>query len=166
MLCFQAGDIDFTYVSSDVAQSMEGDAAYQVFRPLLRGELPGLHARHPQWQDENVRKAFLYGIDRQAIVDDLQGFRRSCALRRPVQHLLAGRRRDLCLRSGHGQAVAGRRRLRHVGREYEAPTYYTGQLANDVMQAFQAYLSEIGVKTTPRFMEPAAGAPSSRATSL
>jgi peptide/nickel transport system substrate-binding protein len=36
------------------------------------------------------------------------------------------------------------------------PTYYTGQLANDVMQAFQAYLSEIGIKTVPRFMEPAA----------
>ena len=40
--------------------------------------------------------------------------------------------------------------------EYEMPTYYTGQLANDVMQAFQAYLSEIGIKTVPRFMEPAA----------
>jgi peptide/nickel transport system substrate-binding protein len=39
---------------------------------------------------------------------------------------------------------------------YELPTYYTGQLANDVVQAFQAYLGEIGVKVTPRFMEPAA----------
>ena len=43
VLALQAGDIDFTYVSSDVAKSMEGDAAlHGLLRPLLCGELPDL----------------------------------------------------------------------------------------------------------------------------
>lgn len=157
VLALQAGDIDFTYVSSDVAQSMEGDAAYQIFSgPSYVANFLVFNARHPQWQDENVRKAFLYGIDRQAIVDEIyKGSAEVAPCADPYNTFWPAdaetyaydpdKAKQLLADAGFDTSV-----------EYEVPTYYTGQLANDVMQAFQAYLSEIGVKTTPRFMEPAA----------
>jgi peptide/nickel transport system substrate-binding protein len=157
VLALQAGDIDFTYVSSDVAKTMEGDAAYEVFSgPSYVANFIVFNARNPQWQDERVRKAFLYGIDRQAIVDEIyQGSAVVAPCADPYDMYWPADAdpyaydpelaKQLLAEAGYDTSA-----------EYENITYYTGQLANDVMQAFQAYLAEIGVKTTPRFMEPAA----------
>ncbi len=157
VLALQAGDIDFTYVSADVAKSMEGDAGFTIFSgPSYVGNFLIFNARHPQWQDENVRKAFLYGIDRQSIVDDIY---QGSAVVAPCADPFATywpadadpytydpeKAKQLLADAGYDTSAT-----------YELPTYYTGQLANDVEQAFQAYLGEIGVKVTPRFMEPAA----------
>ena len=157
VLALQAGDIDFTYVSADVAKSMEGDAGFSVFSgPSYVGNFLIFNARHPQWQDENVRKAFLYGIDRQSIVDDIyQGSAVVAPCADPFDTYWPAdadpyaydpeKAKQLLADAGYDTSAT-----------YELPTYYTGQLANDVVQAFQAYLSEIGVSVTPRFMEPAA----------
>lgn len=157
VLALQAGDIDFTYVSADVAKSMEGDAGFTVFSgPSYVGNFLIFNARHPQWQDENVRKAFLYGIDRQSIVDDIyQGSAVVAPCADPFDTYWPAdadpyaydpeKAKQLLADAGYDTSAT-----------YELPTYYTGQLANDVVQAFQAYLSEIGVSVTPRFMEPAA----------
>lgn len=157
VLALQAGDIDFTYVSADVAKSMEGDAGFTVFSgPSYVGNFLIFNARHPQWQDENVRKAFLYGIDRQSIVDDIyQGSAVVAPCADPFDTYWPAdadpyaydpeKAKQLLADAGYDTSAT-----------YELPTYYTGQLANDVVQAFQAYLSEIGVNVTPRFMEPAA----------
>ncbi len=157
VLALQAGDIDFTYVSSDVAKTMESDAAYKVFSgPSYVGNFLIFNARHPQWQDERVRKAFLYGIDRQAIVDEIyQGSAVVAPCVDPYDTYWPEDADPYAYDPDKAKAL-----LEEAGFdtsvEYENITYYSGQLANDVMQAFQAYLSEIGVKTTPRAMEPAA----------
>src|SRR5690606_19154209 len=157
VLALQAGDIDFTYVSADVAKSMEGDAGFTVFSgPSYVGNFLIFNARNPQWQDENVRKAFLYGIDRRSIVDDIyQGSAVVAPCADPFDTYWPAdadpyaydpeKAKQLLADAGYDTSAT-----------YELPTYYTGQLANDVVQAFQAYLSEIGVSVTPRFMEPAA----------
>lgn len=157
VLALQAGDIDFTYVSADVAKSLADNPAYKIFSgPSYVTNFMVFNARHPQWQDERVRKAFLYGIDRQAIVDEIyQGSAVVAPCADPFDvywpedadpYLYDPEKaKALLAEAGFDTSV-----------EYENPTYYTGQLATDVMQAFQAYLNEIGIKTTPRFMEPAA----------
>lgn len=157
VLALQAGDIDFTYVSSDVAKSMESDPAFKTFSgPSYVGNFIVFNARNPQWQDENVRKAFLYGIDRQSIVDDIyQGSAVVAPCADPYNTYWPADADPYAYDPEKAKQLLADANF-DTSVEYEMPTYYTGQLANDVMQAFQAYLSEIGIKTVPRFMEPAA----------
>ncbi len=157
VLALQAGDIDFTYVSSDVANSMSSDPAFKTFSgPSYVGNFIVFNARNPQWQDENVRKAFLYGIDRQSIVDDIyQGSAVVAPCADPYDTYWPADADPYAYDPEKAKQLLAEANF-DTSVEYEMPTYYTGQLANDVMQAFQAYLSEIGIKTVPRFMEPAA----------
>ncbi len=157
VLALEAGDIDFTYISSDVASRLADDPNYVMYSgPSYVANFLVFNARNPQWQDENVRKAFLYGIDRQTIVDEIY---QGSAVVAPCADPFDTYWPDDADPYAYDPEMA-KQLLAEAGfdtsAEYELPTYYSGQLAKDVLQAFQAYLSEIGVKVTPRFMEPAA----------
>ena len=72
VLALESGDIDFTYVSADVAARFEDNPDFVIFAgPSFVTNLFNFNYKRDVWKDERVRKAFMYGIDRQSILDQV-----------------------------------------------------------------------------------------------
>ncbi|MEZ4870368.1 MAG: ABC transporter substrate-binding protein [Caldilineaceae bacterium] len=158
VLALESGDIDFTYVSADVAARFEGNDAYQVFSgPSFVTNLFNYNYKHPVWQDERVRQAMLYGIDRASILRDVFG---GTAIAAPCQDPYpafwpedanpysydpAKARELLAAAAADGVSLEGM--------TYDIPTYYTSQLAKDTLTVMQANLADIGVSVNPVFLD-------------
>ena len=72
VLALQSGDIDFSYVSADVASRFEGNPDYQIFAgPSFVTNMFNYNYNNDVWSDKRVRQAFMYGIDRASIISDV-----------------------------------------------------------------------------------------------
>ncbi len=156
VLALESGDIDFTYVSADVAARFIDDPNYVIYSgPSFVTNMFMLNHTREIWQDQRVRQALMYGIDRQAIIDQVFN---GTAVAAPCQDSypqfwpedanyyeydpqLA---RDLL-------AEAAADGISLDGQTFEIHTYYTGQLNKDILTVMQANLADIGVDVLPVF---------------
>ncbi|MBN1966131.1 MAG: ABC transporter substrate-binding protein [Anaerolineae bacterium] len=152
ILALQNGDIHFTYASSDVALSLQGDPNF-VIHSGSSGVTNYLifNLRNPAFQDVRVRQAFLYAIDRQAIADTI---RQGTVQLVPCISALSGMWPPAEeLNAYEYDPEVARQLLADAGWDssvnYDIHTYYTSQTDQDTLAAFQAYLADVGVQVTP-----------------
>src|SRR5690606_2075768 len=66
--------IQYTYLDADEAVSLEGDTAITILQgPSQVANYLGFDLTDERFQDPRVRQAFMYAIDREAIVEQLYG---------------------------------------------------------------------------------------------
>jgi peptide/nickel transport system substrate-binding protein len=158
VLALSSGDIDFSYISADVATRFEDDERYDVFSgPSFVTNVYNYNYNRDVWNDVRVRQAIMHGIDREAIIRDVFG---GTALAAPchdpyptywpedanyydydpakAQELLAEAAAD-------GVDVSGL--------EFAIPTYYTSELAKDILTVQQANLADVGLNVVPTFLD-------------
>lgn len=158
VLALESGDIHFTYVSADVAARFEGNDAFQIYAgPSFVTNIFNFNYTRDVWQDERVRQAMLYGIDRESILRDVFGGTAQAApCHDPYPTFWPEdanyydydpdqARELLAAAAADGVALEGV--------EFEIPTYYTSQLAKDILTVMQANLADIGVTVTPTFLD-------------
>ena len=97
VLALESGDIAFTYVSADVASRFQDNPDFVIYSgPSFVTNLLNFNYKRDVWKDERVRKAFMYGIDRQSILDQVfNGTAVAAALPGPIPAVLAQRRQLL-----------------------------------------------------------------------
>ena len=72
VLALESGDIDFSYVSADVASRFAENPDYQIFSgPSFVTNLFNYNYQNDVWSDKRIRQAFMYGIDRESIIRDV-----------------------------------------------------------------------------------------------
>jgi peptide/nickel transport system substrate-binding protein len=152
ILALENGEIQFTYVSGDVALRLQEGGQYQTFAgPSGVTNYFIFNLRNPAFQDVRVRQAFLYAIDRQAIAETvLQGTAQvvPCISPFPSMWPDASELNDYAYNPELAQQL-----LQEAGydtsQEFDLFTYYSSQFHLDAMAAQQAYLSQVGVNVIP-----------------
>jgi peptide/nickel transport system substrate-binding protein len=156
VLALQSGEINFTYVSADVALPMEEDPQFVLY-PGSSGVTNYLifNLRNPAFEDVRVRQAIMYAIDRQAIADTImQGTVElvPCTAALPAMWPPAEE-----LNAYEYNPEMARELLAEAGwdgsQSFEMDTYYTAQIAQDALAAIQAYLSDVGINATPKTVD-------------
>jgi len=70
VLALTSGDIDFSYVSADVAATFQDNPDFVIYQgPSFVSNLFNYNYQRAPWNDVRVRQAMMYGIDRQSIID-------------------------------------------------------------------------------------------------
>lgn len=158
VLALESGDIDFTYVSADVAAGFEGNDAFEIFSgPSFVTNLYNFNYQREAWQDKRVRQAMMYGIDRQSILD---GVFNGTAVATPCNDPYPAFWPDNAnyyeydpAKAQELLAAAAADGIDVSAGSYEIPTYYTSQLAKDILTVMQANLGDIGVSADPLFID-------------
>ncbi|MEA2526332.1 MAG: peptide/nickel transport system substrate-binding protein [Thermomicrobiales bacterium] len=146
VIALRSGEIQFTYLSTDEALALEGNPDITVLSgPSQVVNVLGFDMTDPRFQDVRVRQAFMYAIDRQAIVDQLYQGQATLV---PCAYVL-----DKYL-PADANAYApdpemARSLLQEAGWDSSKPveevTYYTDQLSTDVLVTIQQMLADVGV---------------------
>jgi peptide/nickel transport system substrate-binding protein len=151
VIALRAGDISFTYMTTDEALDLQGDPNFTVLEgPSLVVNAFGFDLTDPRFQDKRVRQAFAYAINRQILIDQIfQGTATAvpCAYLLP-QYLPAES-------NAYEQDVEMARTLLteagwDTSQSVEIVTYYSDQLSQDVMVTVQQFLSDVGMQVTLR----------------
>ncbi len=158
VLALSSGDIDFTYVSADVATRFEGDDRYQVFSgPSFVSNLFNYNYDREPWNDIRIRQAMMYGIDRQSILDSVFN---GTAVAAPCEDPYpAFWPEDANLYEYNPElarellAEAAADGISLEGIEFPLTTYYASQLAKDILTVMQANLADIGINAVPTFLD-------------
>lgn len=158
VLALSSGDIDFTYVSADVAARFQDDPDFEVYAgPSFVANLYNFNYQREAWNDIRVRQAIMHGIDRESILRDVfNGTAQATPCNDPYpafwpedaeyyEYDPARARQLLAEAAADGIDV--------TSVNYEIPTYYTSQLAKDILIVMQANLAEIGVNAVPLFID-------------
>ncbi len=146
VIALRANDIAFTYLTTDEALDLQGDANFTVLEgPSLVVNAFGFDLTDERFQDVRVRQAFAYAIDRQIMIDQLfQGTATAvpCAYLLP-QYLPAD------ANMYEYDVEMARSLLEEAGFDSSQPieivTYYADQLSQDVMITVQQFLADVGV---------------------
>jgi peptide/nickel transport system substrate-binding protein len=152
VLALESGDIDFTYTSGDVALRLQETGNYQTFSgPSGVTNYYTFNLRNEAFQDVRVRQAFLYSIDRDAIVETVfQGTHEVVPCISPFPSMWPDES-ELIDYSYDPERAQGL--LAEAGYDsssnFEVVTYYGSQFALDALAAQQSFLSQIGVNVTP-----------------
>lgn len=159
VLALTAGEIDFSYISPDVIPTLDPDTfdiySGNSYVPVI------FHINYTNapeaWQDLKVRQAFMYAIDRQAIVDAvLEGTHSVIPCTMPLTSLYPDglnyyeynpdMARQLLDEAGVDPADIGTIDwITHPG--------YSNPLMRDAIQASQAFLSEVGIEAEMRYLD-------------
>jgi peptide/nickel transport system substrate-binding protein len=155
VLALESGDIDFTYISGDVALQLQETADHQIYSgPSFVTNYIIYNFRNPTLEDVRVRQALLYAIDREAIAQQvLKGTAQVVPCLSPDPSLWPPSEE---INNYAYDPEMARQLLADAGvssLQTEAWTYYSSQFHKDALQAIQAYLSEVGISITPRFMD-------------
>jgi peptide/nickel transport system substrate-binding protein len=153
----RAGEIDFTYVEPDDAKTFAGNADYKVIEGASYVvNYVGFNHKVDLWKDERVRQAFMYAIDRQAIVDSLYGGAAELAncgyvadqlVPADIEQYAYDPEKAKALLAEAGWAdINGDKPITWL-------TYYNTPLAANVMAAAQAMLSQVGINVVPRVVD-------------
>lgn len=153
VIALRSNDIQYTYLDADEAVSLEGDAAFTVLQgPSQVANYLGFDLTDERFQDVRVREAFMYAIDREAIVEQLYGGNAailSCGLSN--ENFLGDGLEGYAYDPEKAKSLL--EEAGWAGESIEIVTYYTDQLSNDVMVTIQQYLAEVGVNVTLRFAD-------------
>lgn len=152
LLALESGEINFTYVSGDVALRLQEEGTYQIYDgPSGVTNYFIFNLRNPVFQDVRVRQAFLYAIDRTAIAETvLKGTATvvPCIGAFPSMWPDASELNDYA----YDPAMAADL-LQQAGYDtaasYELVTYYNNQFHLDAMAAQQAFLAGVGINIVP-----------------
>jgi peptide/nickel transport system substrate-binding protein len=152
LLALEGGEIQFTYAGADVALRMEGDSNFVLYSgPSGVTNYLIYNQRLPEFQDERVRQAIMYAIDRQAMAEAIMGGTVElvpCIAALPGLHPAADQ-----LNAYAYDPEMARQLLAEAGwdssKEYEMVTYYNNQQAIDTMAVIQQYLAEVGINVLP-----------------
>ena len=156
VIALRSGEIQFSYLSADEAASLEGEQGIEILSgPSQVANYLGFDLTEPRFQDVRVRQAFMYAIDRQAIVEQLFGGGAtllSCTLSSD-QYVPDGlkpyafdpdRAREL-LEEANWDEIKGE--------PIEIVTYYDDQLTNDILVTMQQFLADVGIEVTIRTVD-------------
>jgi peptide/nickel transport system substrate-binding protein len=159
LLAFDNGEIDFTYLTADeVEREHQNPNARVIPGPSgVNNMLVFNSVKYPQF-NATFRKAILYAINRQAIIENLYkggATPVSCLYNNPAYvpsdiekfEYDPEKAKQLLQESGVDLAGLG---------DLEMSTYYGDQLSQDVMVAIQQDLAAVGISVTPRQMDSAA----------
>ncbi len=109
------------------------------------------------WNDVRVRHAMMYGIDRASIIRDVfNGTAQATPCNDPYPAFWPDdanyyeHNPDLARELLAEAAADG---IDLSGLSFEIPTYYTSQLAKDILTVFQANLADIGIDAAPAFVD-------------
>ncbi len=152
ILALEAGEIQFSYASGDVALGFSDNSNFQLFTgPSGVTNYLIFNERDPRFADIRVRQAFLYAIDRQAITETvLQGTAQvvPCIGAFPSRYPPAEALNDYAY-----NPELARQLLAEAGFDASQPievvTYYDSQFHSDALAAIQAFLSDVGITITP-----------------
>lgn len=159
VLALTAGEIDFTYISPDVIGTLDedtfeiwgGNSYVSVMFHLNYNTSP------EPWQELKVRQAFLYAIDRDAIVETvLEGTHSVLPCTAPLTDVYPeglnyfeydpDKAKQLLDEAGVDPSDLGPIDwITHPG--------YTNPTHKDAIQAVQAYLAEIGIEAEMRYLD-------------
>ncbi len=158
VLALESGDIHFTYVSADVAARFGGNLDFQIFEgPSFVTNLFNFNYHKEAWQDIRVRHALMYGIDRTSIINDVfNGTAQATPCNDPYPAFWPEdanyyEYNPELARELLAEAAADGIDLSDL--KFEIPTYYTSQLAKDILTVFQTNLADIGIDATPAFVD-------------
>lgn len=154
ILALEAGEIQFTYASGDVALGFEGNDAFTVFAgPSGVTNYMIFNERDERFADVRVRQAIMYAIDRQAITETiLQGTAQvvPCIGAFPAMYPPAEELNDYAYNPD-----LARQLLAEAGFDTSTPvdvevvTYYDSQFHADALAAIQAFLADVGINVIP-----------------
>ncbi|MEM7032409.1 MAG: ABC transporter substrate-binding protein [Chloroflexota bacterium] len=158
VLALESGDIQFSYVSADVAARFEDNPDFEIYAgPSFVTNLFNFNYQREAWQDIRVRHAMMYGIDRASILRDVfNGTAQATPCNDPYpafwpedanyyEYDPEKARQLLAEAAADGIDLSGI--------EFEIPTYYTSQLAKDILTVFQANLADVGINAAPAFVD-------------
>jgi len=158
VLALESGDMQFSYVSADVAARFTDDERFQVFSgPSFVVNLTNFNYEREPWNDIRIRQAILYGVDRESILRDVFN---GTAVATPCHDPYPAFWPEDANYYPHDPEMA-RQLLAEAaadgisleGMEFEVPTYYTSQLAKDVLAVMQANLADVGINIIPTFLD-------------
>lgn len=154
VIALRSGDISFTYLTTDEALSLDGEASVQVLSgPSQVVNYFGFDLTDPRFADQRVRQAFMYAIDRQVIIDQLYSGQATAV---PCTYLLP---QFLPAEvNDYAQDVEmAKSLLADAGFDTSQPveilTYYADQLSQDVMVTVQQFMADAGVTITLRSVD-------------
>ncbi len=156
VIALRSGDIQYTYLDADEAMDMEGDESFTILQgPSQVANYLGFDLTDERFQDVRVRQAFMYAIDREAIVEQLYGGNATllhCGLSN--ENYLGDGLNDYAYDPERAMELLDEAGWADMqGEPIEIVTYYTDQLSNDVMVTIQQYLAEVGINVTLRFAD-------------
>lgn len=152
LLALEGGEIQFTYAGADVALRMQDNEDFVLYSgPSGVTNYFIFNLRNPAFEDERVRQAFLYALDREAMADAIMGGTVElvpCIAALPGMHPAAEE-----LNAYPYDPEMARQLLAEAGfdtsQQFEVVTYYDNQQAIDTLAAAQQYLAEVGINVTP-----------------
>jgi peptide/nickel transport system substrate-binding protein len=150
-LALEAGEIQFTYVSGDVALRLAENDNYVIYQgPSGVTNYLIFNMREERFQDVRVRQAFLYAIDREAIAEIVLG---GTATVVPCLAAYPAMWPEEYNDYAYNPDLA-RQLLEEAGWSQDEPieivTYYDSQFHADAMAAMQQFLADVGIETVPR----------------
>ncbi len=156
VIALRSGEIDFTYVTSDEVAAMDGEPGLTAIAgPSQVINYLGFNMQDPRFEDVRVRQAFMYAIDRPAIVEQL--YAGTATLANCAYTLPAYVPDDL--NSYEPNLDTARQLLTEAGWEeiqgepIEILTYYSDQLSADVLVTIQQMLADAGIEVTLRTVD-------------
>ena len=158
VLALESGDIDFTYVSADVASRFEGNPDYQIFSgPSFVTNLFNYNYQNEVWADKRIRQAFMYGIDRESILRDVfNSTAQATPCQDPYPQFWPQDANEYAYNPQLARELLAEAAADGVmldGINLDIPTYYTSQLAKDILTVMQANLADISVTVNPTFLD-------------
>jgi len=158
VLALRSGEIQFTYLTSDEATSLEGEEGLNIISgPSQVANYIGFDVTEERFADPRIRQAFMYAIDRATIVEQLYGgqatilsciFSNEAYVPQGLNDYAYDPEMATQLLDEAGWADLT------DGQPIEIITYYQDQLSNDVLVTMQQYLADIGIEVTIRAMDP------------
>jgi peptide/nickel transport system substrate-binding protein len=161
LLAFEAGEVDYTYVTADEVERANGIPKSTVLPGPSGVDLDIVlnPLKNPDFAKKEVRQAFLYAIDRKSILQNIYHIPEptllNClyldpTLNPPDVHTYdfdPAKAKELLSTAGVDPASWG---------ELDFDTYYGDQGSLDAMTAIQANLADIGIKVKITQMDSAA----------
>lgn len=156
LIALRKGEIQFTYVTLDESELVKQDANLTLIAgPSQVENYLQFNLKDPRFQDVRVRQAFMYAIDRTAIVNQLfkgAAVVTPCAFDNPKYQPKDANpyKRDVnmakqLLKDANWDAIKGQ--------PIELLTYYNDQLSQDILVAMQQQLGEVGIQVKIRAVD-------------
>ena len=149
LIALQRGEIQFVYVTADESEIVKKDPNLTLIPgPSQVDEFLQFNLKDPRFADLRVRQAFMYAIDRTAIVDQL--FKGTAVVVPCVfdnkTYIPSSGLNDYKRDVAKAKALLQEANWASIkGEPIEMLTYYTDQLSNDILVTMQQQLEEVGI---------------------
>ncbi len=146
VIALRSGEIQFTYLTTDEALSLKDDPNITILSgPSQVVNYLGFDLTDPRFQDVRVRQAFMYAIDRKAIVEQLyQGQATIVPCAYVLDKYLAPDANEYAYDPEKAKALLAEGGF-DTSKPVQEVTYYTDQLSTDVLVTIQQMLADVGI---------------------